>query len=117
MPVRITESSIRTPCHFCGVIDLKATSWRNSHRWSFAPGTAGAATVLSMSGPMARSSADLALALDLTSVPPLPQAACKFQGCAHSIAGRIHWLLSVRRSPRRYVTPRTSQQTKVQSFQ
>lgn len=73
--------SIRTPCHFCGVIGLKPTYGAIPMDGHSAPGTNGAASVLSMIGPMARSSDDLALALDLTAALPLPRARYSdFQG-------------------------------------
>jgi amidase len=65
--------SIRTPCHFCGVIGLKPTYGSIAVDGHYYPGMEGAATVLSMTGPMARDVRDLAVALDLTAKLPLPR--------------------------------------------
>lgn len=59
--------SIRVPAHFCGVFGHKPTFGMVPHQGHDFPGTDGAARELSVRGPLARSAADLALALTLTS--------------------------------------------------
>jgi amidase len=70
--------SLRVPAHFCGVFAHKPTHGIVPMRGMSPPGTKEAEIAaevdLAVAGPMARSAADLALALDLTAGPDQHQA-------------------------------------------
>ncbi len=75
--------SLRAPAHFCGVFAHKPSLELIPQRGSGYPGTPAIATQadLSVAGPMARSAADLALALDVMAGPdPL------WDGIGYSVA-------------------------------
>jgi fatty acid amide hydrolase len=64
--------SIREPAHFCGIQGLKPTSWRLTNfdtRANLLP--AGQEVVVAQPGPMARTVADLALAMEVLAAPGL----------------------------------------------
>ncbi len=60
--------SIRVPAHFCGLFGHKST-WGLLPATGFAPSDAGAMVDIAVSGPLARSARDLALALDVLAGP------------------------------------------------
>lgn len=66
--------SIRIPAHYCGIYGLKPSYGAVPLEGHYFPGTDGADVPLSVTGPMARSAEDLALALNLTSDIALPGA-------------------------------------------
>jgi amidase len=69
--------SLRVPAHFCGVFSLKPSQGLVPSRGHAPPRAEPLArdTDLAVVGPMARSAADLALALDVLAGPDEPQAA------------------------------------------
>ena len=65
--------SIRIPANYCGVMGLKPSYGMVPQEGHFYPGTDGADVPLAVTGPMARTTQDIALALDLTSDIALPR--------------------------------------------
>ena len=67
--------SIRVPAHFCGVAGHKPSFGLLPSRGHAPPGSDGAAVDLAVCGPLARSAADLQLALDVLAGPDANDAA------------------------------------------
>jgi fatty acid amide hydrolase len=62
--------SLRAPSHACGIFALKPTSWRLSNEDAREPGYAeGQIAIVSQPGPLARSVADLTLAMRVLAAP------------------------------------------------
>jgi len=61
--------SLRTPAHYCGIYAHKPTLALVPMRGHFVPGSVPRENGLSVVGPMARSAADLAVALEVTAAP------------------------------------------------